>query len=101
MMKKNFFDQKSRSLIFSNHGRGVAFYIHKSLSFNVNSKYTLMHEKKFESLFIDILLHNNQKLTIGTISQYKYHTVILRNSDVCPQSAFLRGKRRAGFFLTS
>ena len=26
-----------------------------------------MHEKNFESLFIDILLHNNQKLTIGTL----------------------------------
>ena len=26
-----------------------------------------MHEKIFESLFIDILFHNNQKLTIGTI----------------------------------
>ena len=48
-------------------GGGVAFYIHKSLSFKVNSKYTLMHEKIFESLFINILLHNNQKLTIGTI----------------------------------
>ena len=48
-------------------GGGVAFYIHKSLSFDVNSKYALMHEKNFESLFTDILLHNNQKLTIGTI----------------------------------
>ena len=38
-------------------GGGVAFYIHKCLSFNVNNKNTLMHEKNFESLFIDILLH--------------------------------------------
>ena len=33
-------------------GGGVAFYSHKSLSFNVNSKYTLMHEKNFESLLL-------------------------------------------------
>ena len=33
------------------------------------------------------------------VPQYKYHTVVLLNCDVCPH--FLRGKSRAGFFLTS
>ena len=34
---------------------------------------------------------------ISTVPQYKYHTVILLNCDVCPH--FLRGKSRAGFFF--
>ena len=33
------------------------------------------------------------------IARYKYHTVTSLNCDVCPH--FLRGKSRAGFFLTS
>ena len=34
---------------------------------------------------------------ISALAQYKYHTVILLNCDVCPH--FLRGKSRAGFFF--
>ena len=60
--------------------------------------------KSHTSIIFAILIvqHFNSKSQLKSllaIAQYKYHSVISLNCDVCPH--FLRGKSRAGFFLTS
>ena len=47
-------------------GGGVALFINEHLSFNVRDDLTIMKEKAFESLFIDIYFPN-KTITLGTI----------------------------------
>ena len=54
-------------------GGGVGFYIKQNLSYCISDKYSIMNDKIFESLFVDIFLNTGtrkkDKLTIGTISK--------------------------------
>ena len=45
---------------------GVAFYIKKEIKFSILDDLTVMNEKIYESLFIDVTI-NNKKVTVGTI----------------------------------
>ena len=48
-------------------GGGVALYIQSSLSFCVKEELTLVKEKIFEFLFIDVYFSKTEVLTVGTI----------------------------------
>ena len=52
-------------------GGGVGFYIKQNLSYCISDKYSIMNDKIFESLFVDIFLNTGSqrkdKFTIGTI----------------------------------
>ena len=52
-------------------GGGVGFYTKQNLSYCISDKYSIMNDKIFESLFVDIFLNTGtqkkDKFTIGTI----------------------------------
>ena len=62
------FDYKLVSNSRNEHKEGgVALYIQRDLSFSVQDDLTIMKEKVFESLFVDIHFNKKESITVGTI----------------------------------
>ena len=86
-----------------NIGGGVGLYIKKNMKFSRRNDLTIMHEKIFESLFVDIHLKNNKSISIGTIYRssnnkievcnnfFEYLSRILKIINQTNKACFLMG----------
>ena len=48
-------------------GSGVGIFVKNNIVYNVLNQYSIIHDRIFESLFIEITNDNNQKIVIGTV----------------------------------